>query len=85
MTDIGLVVSLMAPLVAASAGAGGFMARRLLATERPFLATIRHQEIQISALRLEQDQYRRYIAALVDALVAAGIEVPAPPHAVEAR
>lgn len=74
-----LLVALVGPV-----GAGaGYLVRRWLATERPFLATIEHQDREIAELRSENAEMRAevgrltvYVHRLVLALVAAGIDVP---------
>lgn len=62
-------------------GALGYLVRRWLATERPFLATIKHQDAEIASLRAERAADAAYILLLVTALRESGIDVPLPPAA----
>ena len=66
-------------LIAPAGATVGYLVRRWLATERPFLATIEHQDDQIRAMRLELHAERTYVRLLVSALRDAGLDVPLPP------
>lgn len=80
----GELTAALIALIGPAAGVMGYLVRRWLATERPFLATIQHQDTEIAALRRDLRSEREYVRLLVQALQAAGIDVPMPPAYTEA-
>lgn len=63
-------------------GAIGAALLKLLATERPYVRTIRHQGSQIERLQSEHEQLRLYVRELVGLMRENGIEPPLPPSEV---